>query len=168
MLRKKKSRRDLALFECGLSWGLRGGDLLALDVGDVRGIEAGQSFSVTEKKTRKERRITINNHIRKLLDEFLSERPDASDDTPLFSGQRGRMSTSWLCRLITGWCRAVGLNELNYGSHSLRKSAGYHRRLAGFSLPVLCQWYGHSSEALTLKYLGIQPQEIAKLYEYEF
>ena len=39
------------------------------------------------------------------------------------------MTVSSVHRLVKSWCRDIGLKG-NYGSHSLRKTFGYHQRLA--------------------------------------
>lgn len=53
----------------------------------------------------------------------------------------------------------------NYGSHSLRKTWGYHQRIqSGTSVALLMEAFGHLSEAQTLAYLCIQNTEIQDLY----
>ena len=49
----------------------------------------------------------------------------------------------------------------NYGSRSLRKAFGYIQRTKyGVSLEVLCKKFGHSSPAITMRYLGIDDKEV--------
>jgi hypothetical protein len=49
----------------------------------------------------------------------------------------------------------------NYGSHTLRKTFGYHQRVtAKTDIPQLMVMYNHSTQRQTLKYPGIQPEEI--------
>ena len=53
----------------------------------------------------------------------------------------------------------------NYGSHSLRKTWGYHQRKRFcVDIPTLMVMYNHSSQKQTLDYLRIQPQEIKDVY----
>jgi integrase len=97
--------------------------------------------------------------------------PAAADEDLLFQGQRSApgqpMLSSTLTRLVKSWCAAINLRG-NYGSHSLRKTWGYHQRTRfGASLPVLMHAYGHSSQAITLEYLCIQPEEIGSIYNNE-
>jgi integrase len=66
--------------------------------------------------------------------------------------------------LLKAWCQEVGLRG-NYGSHSLRKTWGYHQRIkGGVSVALLMEAFGHSTEAQTLAYLCIQNNEIQDLY----
>ena len=54
----------------------------------------------------------------------------------------------------------------NFGSHTLRKTWGYHQRMHNNAqLPVLMDAFGHTTQRQTLQYLGIEEKEIAELYE---
>ena len=67
-------------------------------------------------------------------------------------------------RLVKGWCRAINLKG-NYGSHSLRKTFGYHQRVTfGRGVPELMVVFNHSSQRETLEYLCIQPDEVKSIY----
>jgi site-specific recombinase XerD len=83
----------------------------------------------------------------------------------LFKSQRGdkAVSTSSINRLVKGWCQDVGLQG-NYGSHTLRKTFGYHQRQAGTDIPTLMIMFNHSTQKQTLDYLCIQAEEIQDAY----
>ena len=49
----KDNPRDLLLFTLGINNGLRIGDILRLKVKDVMHLQAGESFTITEEKTKK-------------------------------------------------------------------------------------------------------------------
>jgi hypothetical protein len=60
--------------------------------------------------------------------------------------------------------RAINLKG-NYGSHSLRKTFGYHQRVTfGRGIPELMVVFNHSTQRQTLEYLCIQPEEVKSLY----
>lgn len=159
--------RDLALFTVGINTNLRASDLVRLTVGQVRHCtKPGCEIELKEKKTGKVRRITLNRSATEAIQSLLESdyMADAGDDTPLFKSQRGEaLEVSSVHRLVKGWCKTFKLPG-NYGSHSLRKTFGYHARQAGVSLPVLVELFSHSSQKQTLAYLGIQPEEIADVY----
>lgn len=160
--------RDLALFVVGINTALRASDLLALTVGQVRAILAdGEDGGVVrETKTGKRRRILFNGAARQVLVRLLDTR-DGEADERLFLGQRGPMSESYLCRLVKSWCADVGLRG-QFGSHSLRKTWGYHQRATfGVDIPTLMNALGHSTQRQTLTYLCIQPDEIRSVYANE-
>ena len=67
-------------------------------------------------------------------------------------------------RLVKQWSRAINLKG-NYGSHSLRKTFGYHQRVTfGRGIPELMVVFNHSTQHQTLDYLCIQPDEVKSIY----
>ena len=86
------------------------------------------------------------------------------DNDPLFLGQRGRLSVSYVTRLVKGWCREINLKG-QYASHSLRKTFGYHQRVThGVALPIQVEVFDHSTQRQTLDYLCVQDEEIHEVY----
>ena len=159
----KDKPRDLCLFTLGINTNLRASDLLRLTVGDVRNLKAGDDLTLKEKKTGKHRRITLNKAVVASIQGLLAH-AGSDDDTPLFNGQRGCLTVPSVNRLVKGWCRAINLKG-NYGSHSLRKTFGYHQRVTfGRGVPELMVVFNHSSQRETLEYLCIQPEEVKSIY----
>ena len=64
---------------------------------------------------------------------------------------------SW--KFITSICHEVGLRG-NYGTHSLRKTWGYHARLGGVDLALIMHKLNHASISTTKRYLGITDDEL--------
>lgn len=70
-------------------------------------------------------------------------------------------------RLVKGWCGAIRLKG-NYGSHTLRKTWGYHQRVTfDVGLPELMVAFNHSTQRQTLDYLCVQPEELKNIYQNE-
>jgi site-specific recombinase XerD len=61
--------------------------------------------------------------------------------------------------VITTTCRQVGLRG-NFGTHSLRKTWGYHARMQGVDLAPIMHKLNHESIAYTKRYLGITDDEL--------
>jgi integrase len=158
------SPRNLCLFVLGINTNLRASDLLRIAVGQVRHCKAGDEITLKEKKTGKQRRITLNKSAVSAIHELLDSVP-LPDSSPLFFSQRGEVLTvPSVNRLVKSWCQAINLKG-NYGSHTLRKTFGYHqRRQLNTSIPELMVMFNHSSQKQTLDYLCIQPQEIRDAY----
>lgn len=158
--------RDLCLFTLGINTNLRASDLLRITVGQVRNMKPGDELVLLEKKTRKGRRINLNRACVKAIEGLLASQ-EHSDDQPLFTGQRGPLTVPSVNRLVKQWCKQINLKG-NYGSHTLRKTFGYHQRVTfGVSLPVLMETFNHSSQRQTLDYLCVQAEEIRGIYENE-
>lgn len=90
------------------------------------------------------------------------------DDDYLFQSQRRDVLTvPSVHKLVKNWCNEINLKG-NYGSHTLRKTWGYHQRVTfGIDLPRLIVCFNHSTQRQTLDYLCIQPEEIKDVYENE-
>jgi integrase len=150
----------------GINTNLRASDLVRLTVGQVQGLSAGEEITLKEKKTNKPRRITLNKSCVEAIQRLLASRSYADADS-LFLSQRGCLTVPSVHSLVKSWCRDLHLKG-NYGSHSLRKTWGYHQRVTfGVDILVLMQMFNHSSQRLTASYLCIQPDEIRKVYENE-
>jgi integrase len=67
-------------------------------------------------------------------------------------------------RLVKTWCADVGLKG-NYGSHSMRKTWGYWQRQNGADILNLVEAFGHATQRQTMAYLGLQPEDVMKLYD---
>ena len=160
--------RNFCLFTMGINTNLRASDLTNIRVKQIRGLKAGDDMVIKEKKTEKDRRITLNSScidsIQKLLDSV-----DLLDDDYLFASRKGKgkLSVQHVNRLVKVWCKLVNLKG-NYGSHTLRKTWGFHQRKTfKTEIPTLMECFNHSTQKQTLKYLGIQPEEIKAVYANE-
>ena len=158
--------RDLCLFTLGINTNLRASDLLRLTAGRVRGLKAGDEIEIKEQKTGKMRRITLNKTVIRSI-QGLSASREYKDEEPLFVGQRGPLTVPSVNRLVKSLCKAINLRG-NYGSHTLRKTFGFHQRVNfGVSLPELMVIFNHSSQQETLNYLCVQAEEVRSIYQNE-
>ena len=157
---------DHALFTVGINTNLRASDLLRIKVGQVKDLKPNDEIAINEKKTKKPRRITLNKACISAIQGLLTSK-EYSDKDYLFTGQRGVLTVPTVNQKVKSWCKAINLKG-NYGSHTLRKTWGYHQRVTfGTDLPRLMVCFNHSTQRQTLDYLCIQPQEIRDVYENE-
>jgi len=158
--------RDLCLFTLGINTAYRANELLSLTVGQVAYLRAGDRLDLKQSKTHRYRAITANAVVVAAIEGWLSVYRPAADEAPLFPSRKSRraLTVSSVCRMVKGWCADAGLHG-NYGSHTLRKTWGFHQRQTfGKPTALLTRALGHSSEWQTLEYLCIQPEEIDDLY----
>ena len=156
-----------ALFCLGVNCAYRAGDLLSIKVKQVMNLQPGGQLTVKEQKTGKTRTVTVNRNCVEAIQILLASR-DYKDDDFLFLGQRGQMKVSSLSNLVKKWCDDAGLKDGPYSSHTLRKTWGFFQfSKFNASLPLLMRAYGHSSQHITAKYLGIVEEEIQDLYNNE-
>ena len=165
MLRGQDHPRDYLLFVMGVNTALRIGDLLQLRIGDVldeRG-EIVEFIHLREQKTGKAKRVKLNKPVQEALRYYFSRVPGADPDAPLFPSLRSGkpLDRTQVWRLINNWCEAVGLTQGRYGAHTLRKTWGYMaRRYHGIPIELIQAKLGHSSPAITRRYIGITGDEI--------
>lgn len=161
--------RDLCLFTLGINTAYRANELLSITVGQIDYLKAGDRLDLKQSKTSKYRATTVNATVAKAIGDWLLVYRPVNPDAPLFPSRttEDALKVHAVIKMVKQWCRDVGLRG-NFGSHTLRKTWGYHQRVT-FEQPValLMRAYGHSSEAQTLEYLCIQPEEIDALYAAE-
>jgi integrase len=161
----KDSPRDRLLFVMGVNSGLRVQDLLALKVGDVRGLKLEDRVPIREKKTGKPNVLVANKEILSSLEEYLAL-AQPKDGQFLFRSRKGfnaPLTTLTVTKKVKAWTRAINLRG-NYGCHSLRKTWCYHQRKQfGVSWELLAKRLNHSSPAVTRRYLGVQDEEVEEV-----
>jgi integrase len=165
-LLKQKRGRDELLFIMGINMALRIGDLLSLSVGDVLD-DAGQisrAINLREQKTGKLRRLPINASVKNALSNYLTERAECDSTEPLFLSQKGgALSRSQAWRILKKAGESVGLD--NIGTHSLRKTFGYHvYKKTGGDLGLVQKLMNHSESRVTLRYIGIDGERLDNTY----
>lgn len=149
--------RDLLLFCLGINTGLRISDILKLQVKDVKNKEV---IEIYEKKTGKRKQFLIHS-VRHLLDDFIK---DKSDNEYLFTSRQSNGKTPVITRqqaynIINKACKKAGINE-RIGTHTLRKTFGYHHYKKFKDVALLQNILNHSAPSITLKYIGINQDVI--------
>lgn len=155
----KQSMRNLIFFTIGTNCGLRISDILSLNVGDVKG---RTHISITEKKTGKYKKFPINAKLKPMFDEFTKGR---RVDEPLFlTTFKNRLERYAAYYIIRYACEKAGLHE-KVGTHTMRKTFGYHHYKKYKDVVMLQKIFNHSSPQITLRYIGIEQEQIYESYK---
>ena len=165
-----KLRRDgypkfQLLIALGSFLGLRISDILSLKWSDIL---ENNKLVIKEKKTGKERILSINSDLQKIISDAYATIQPQSDF--VFTNKRGNvMSTQYINRKLKEFKVNYSLNIDNISTHTFRKSFGreYWKR-NGYSdkaLIILSELFSHSSVSTTKRYLGIKEQELMEAYE---
>ena len=163
---KKNGTRNYMLFFVGVNSGLRISDILKLKYDDVRNENGTMKshISIIEKKTKKPKMFPITNTLYAALEKYTRNmRPGQY----LFTSQKGinrPICPSQAYRIINTAGANVGLTNL--GTHSLRKTFGYHHYQQFHDIAILQQIFNHSSPSITMRYLGLNQDEIDKSYQH--
>jgi integrase len=170
-----KRYRDLLLFVVGINTALRISDMLPLRIEhllDEQGV-IRDGFAIREEKREKRNRIVINVSMTEALQKYQIAYPLAQANPQhfiFFSSNRSRpdytraISRVQAWRLLTEMCHAVGLVG-SYGTHTLRKTWGYHARQSGVPLELIMHKLNHANSAVTKRYLGITDDELRTIAE---
>jgi integrase len=156
-------KRNELLFTLGINSALRVSDLLGLKVADVLD-EKGrlkEAVSLNERKTGKSKLFPLNDSAKKAIKEYVDEiKPDA----PLFPSRKGGNAISrvqaW--EILSNAAEAVGLEHI--GTHTLRKTFGYHVYMRTNNLGLVQKLLNHRSSSETLRYIGIEQKEMDDAY----
>ena len=159
------SKRNRLIFAFGINTGLRVSDILGLNVEDVKD---KNYVEIREKKTGKYKRFPLNSKLKALIKEYLSversKKYSLSETEPLFIGKKHyRLDRSQVYRFLNDTCKQLGIT-VNVGTHTMRKSFGYHFYKKYNDVALLQKILNHSSPAITLRYIGVDQDEIDLSY----
>lgn len=137
---------------------MRVSDILALNVGDVK---EKIFIKITEKKTGKPKKIPINNKLMSMFAEYTRGKPS---DNPLFMTKfKNRLNRVTAYNIIKQACEESGLHD-TFGTHTMRKTFDYHHYRKYKDVAMLQKIFNHSSPQITLRYIGIEQDQISKSY----
>lgn len=148
------------LFKFGCYTGLRAGDIVNFKVKDVY---KKNHVVLREQKTAKVKEFKLNPIVQDLLNNWV-EKNNLETEDYLFQGRRGvPIDRSQVYRLIVKACEDIGI-ETNVGTHTMRKTFGYHHYKQFNDIATLQKIYNHSSPDVTLTYIGITQDRIDETY----
>lgn len=160
----KRSKMYSTIFQLGIHSGLRVSDILALNISDIKNKEY---VVIHEKKTGKYKKFPLSKQLQDLLREYLKIREQnwsKDNKKPLFIGRKHcRLGRSQVYRFLNEACKFVGC-KANIGTHSMRKTFGYHHYKQYNDVALLQKIFNHSSASITLRYIGILQEDIDNSY----
>lgn len=153
-----KNPRDLLFFTLGINCGLRISDILALNVKDVR---EKNYIQITERKTGKFKKFPVNSKLKPMFEKYTRGK---NNEEPLFMTKfQNRLGRVTAYYIIKNACEEAKLEE-KFGTHTMRKTFGYHHYKKFKDVAMLQKIFNHSSPAVTLRYIGIEQDKIEESY----
>lgn len=136
---KKHSERDYVLFVFGINTGLKITELLNITVGDVLEKDGTiKSFILP-------REVYLNQKVKKALLHYIQDHHLNSEDYLFQSGKKGKPITRQQAyRIIHQAAEAVGIKG-KIGTHSMRKTFGYHAYKRGVAISLLQKYFNHAT-----------------------
>lgn len=145
--------RDKGLAHVGFYAGLRIGEIVALNLGDIRKSARKGHLIVRYGKGGRYREVPLHPVLRSTLDEWLKERANwagAGTSMALFLNRRGgRLSTRGAYGVLTALADSAGIAVGRGGEftpHVLRHTAGTTLTRAGTDIVLVAEILGHSVE----------------------
>lgn len=171
--------RNAMLFITGICTGLRVSDLRELKFNDFINDDCTfkNELIVFEHKTRntrkqsKNRRIYINQNIKRIIAIYLEHYQRSLDDYLFISesnnGSCKPLTPRAIDDILKGVTKKLNIN-IRVSTHTLRKTFAYHTIMSAKdktrAIQLLQMLLGHSSQLCTLRYAGITDDELADSY----
>ncbi|WP_085521399.1 site-specific integrase [Tuberibacillus sp. Marseille-P3662] len=153
---REKSERNYMMFVTGINSGLRISDILSLRVRDAK----RTYFNIFEIKTGKKKRIDMTPQLQR---EFKTYVEGKEDHEFLFKSREGLnqpISRSMAYKILNDAADYASLDDI--GTHTLRKTFGYHFYKQTGDVAMLQKIFNHSDPAFTLRYIGIDQDAMNK------
>lgn len=168
----EQSERNYLLFIIGINLGLRVSDYVTLTVGFFReACRKGVVELIPSKSDKREIdeygnvvgtfkivRLPIPGDLKEAIEDYIEGK---DDDEYMFPSRKGgtpiRRETVWT--ILNNASKKVGIQD-NIGAHSMRKTFGYWHYKFNNDIHLLMEIFQHSSEAITLRYIGVTREDI--------
>ena len=156
--RANNKEKYAVLFTLGVNSGLRVSDLLGFKVKDVYN---KTSIMLREQKTGKGKIFPLKDELQTLLNDFCKDR---NPNEWLFTGRHGlKLDRIIVYKTIVQACKDLNINA-NVGTHTMRKTFGYHHYKQVHDIALLQTIFNHYSPVVTKRYIGITQDEINESY----
>lgn len=155
---KGTSTRNYILFAIGIYSGLRISDILKLKVRDVKNRD---SITIKEIKTKKLKSFAINSNLKRELKTYCSDKDSNEYLIKSREGQNKPITREQAYNILSEVGAMFGLESI--GTHSLRKTFGYHFYMKYKDIVSLQKLFNHTDPSITLRYIGIEQSYFNKL-----
>ena len=153
--------RDRSLFLALLDTGMRAGEVVAANIGDLDLAEG--TLLIRRSKSRKHRVVFLGRKSRRALAAYLRKRGDPGPGEPVWATEtRGRLTYHGLRAIVTRRAKAAGVKAPSL--HSFRRAAAILMLRGGADPVTVSRILGHGSLAVTLRYLKQEQADLAQVH----
>lgn len=157
------------LFILGINTALRIGDLLKISYDDIfqENGKFREYVSLKEQKTRKAKKIKLNDATRQALTDYVKKHNLVSGEYFFYPSapavNKKTHIERWYAWIYLGKV-ANTLGIKNFGTHSLRKTFAYHYYKKTKDIGVLMELFNHANQDITMRYIGINQDKLDTVY----
>lgn len=156
---KENNYRNYLMFEIGIYIGIRISDILNIKIKDVKGKD---NLKLREIKTSKEKLMPIPSHLKKEISYYV-ELENLKDNDYLFKSRKSKIKPITRVQAYNILRKIANKYKLeNIGTHTLRKTFGYHFYSKTHDVALLMNIFNHSDPKITLRYIGIEQDTVEK------
>jgi len=167
-LQLAENHRELALLNMAIDSKLRSCDLLKLHISDIsHGNQIAKRAMVLQQKTKQPVQFEITEQTRDAVSALIKHDNLKYNDYLFKSRLKTslHLSTRQYARIVGSWVASIGLNPMDYGTHSLRRTKPtliYRRTKNIRAIQILL---GHTKLESTVRYLGIEVDDALEMAE---
>lgn len=165
---KEQNERDYVLFVLGIATGYRAGDLVVLQVRDVKEALRAGRFRIMEgkksnsknirKSNRVPREVVIVTKLEKVLKNYIKDMKDYEYMFPSRKGSYDHIGVARVSTILKEAGEAFGLDNIT--AHSMRKTYAYCIFVeSDYNIVVVKEMLGHSSIEETKRYIGLDRRD---------
>ncbi|WP_102345086.1 tyrosine-type recombinase/integrase [Bacillus sp. Marseille-P3661] len=153
-----RSSRDYCLFLLGINTGIRLQELLNIHVKDVMSETGGISPFILS-TIHHSPPVYLNENVRKAIQNLIQDSCLTIDDY-LFKSRKTNepITRQQAYRIINEAAKQADI-EGSIGTHTLRKTFGYHAYCKGIAISLIQKRLQHSSPSETIHYIGLQGEK---------
>ncbi|MGG4346456.1 site-specific integrase [Paenibacillus lautus] len=146
----QQSHRNYMLFVFGINTGLRIQDMLKFKVKDVM----GEYLVMTEMKTGKRKIMKIPPVLKREIKRYIA---NMNPEDVLFPSRQGGknkpIKRDMAYKIMKAAAKEFGLVDI--GTHTLRKTFGYHMYQKTKDITLVQKMLNHSDRSITMRYIGM-------------
>ncbi|MBU8908782.1 tyrosine-type recombinase/integrase [Desertibacillus haloalkaliphilus] len=165
-LLKQRSARDYLFFVFGINTGMRVSDMLRIRAHDVidESNKIREFCNVRCENGERMKSFYLNEKTKRAIKVYISATPiDRSNY--LFKSRKADnqpITRQQAYRIINQAAREVGITD-KIGTHTLRKTFGYHAFIGGISISIIQAIFNHQTRKETLRYIGMDQSDNDKI-----
>lgn len=155
---KEKDEKYYIMFITGIYLGLRINEILKMRIGDVKN---KTRMVFRQSKTGKECPVAYNRELMAAYKEYCRDKDEHEALIPNPHNKYKPISRQQAWRALRAAACAAKIQD-KVGTHTLRKTCGYHYYKQTGDIATLMIWFNHRDPMDTLRYIGVSKEKVVQ------